>query len=487
MSSSLRSRFRSLGLGLAGAFAGAVFRRALYPVLGPLAPGVAFVPFILAAAWFGGTSAGIIATVAGYAAARFFFNFTPLNGPLANSVQAILFLAAGWAISWLTDSLRQTKERAEENQRRAVTILASVTDGLIGLNREFQVGYLNAAAERLLGRLGGNALGEPLQSKLQPAMEQRAQLSFEYRDSKSSVWLEVHAYPDETGGLSVLLRDISERKKIEQSMAEANRALEQSNAQLQQFAYVAAHDLSEPLRNLMGHSEIIANRYGDFLGEEGREMLGVTVNAARRMQALVDDLLIYCQVVGQDEDRYAVVDCDAVLSFLRGNFSQQLSACGGQISWDHLPALRAPESRVMQLFQNLLGNALKYRSEKAPVVHISAFHENEEWIFSIQDNGLGVAPRYQEEIFGLFRRLHGRDIPGTGLGLAICKRIVEHYGGRIWVKSEEGHGSNFCFSFPDSRVESSTKTEDPLVSPPPAAAPAPKGPALDASTCKHLT
>jgi len=464
MSSYLRNRFQSLGLGLAAAICGAALRRALYPVQGPLAPGVAFVPFIIGAAWFGGTGAGIIATAVGYGLARFFFNFTPLHGTLANSVQAILFLGAGWTISWLTDSLRQAKARAELDRRRAVTILASVTDGLIGLNREFQVGYLNAAAERLLGRLGGDALAEPWRSKLRPAMEQRTQLSFEYRDPKSSVWLEVHAYPDETGGLSVLLRDISERKQIEQSMAEANRALEQSNAQLQQFAYVAAHDLSEPLRNLMSYSALIANKYGQALGEEGREMLDIAVNGARRMQALVDDLLIYCQVAGQDEDCHLAVDCDAVLSFLQGNFSQLLAECGGKISWGHLPGLRAPESQVMQLFQNLVSNALKYRGEKPPVVHVTASHENEEWVFSVQDNGIGIAPQYQDEIFGLFRRLHGRDIPGTGLGLAICKRFVEHYGGRIWVKSEEGQGSTFFFSFPDSRVEPATKTANSVLS-----------------------
>lgn len=122
------------------------------------------------------------------------------------------------------------------------------------------------------------------------------------------------------------------------------------------------------------------------------------------------------------------------------------------MSWGQLPGLYASESQVIQVFQNLIGNALKYRSDKPPLVQISASVRADEWVFAIQDNGIGIASQHQEEIFGLFRRLHGRDIPGTGLGLAICKRIVEHYGGRIWVESEEGVGSTFYFSFPESRV-----------------------------------
>jgi len=454
MTSLIRRRLQSLGLGLAAAICGAALRLALYQVLGPLAPGLAFVPFVIAAAWFGGTGAGAVATVAGYALARSLYGVTPLD-PWAEALRGFLFLSAGLTISLLTDSLRQARVLAERDRRRAATILASVTDGLIGLDDKFRLAYLNTAAQSMVSQSCGDLLGEPLCSKLQPAMQQRAKESFEYRDPKSNRWLEVHAYPDELGGLSVLLRDVSERKQTEQSMAETNRALERSNRELQQFAYVAAHDLREPLRNLMSYSELITQRYGELLGPDGRDLLGFAIGGARRMQTLVDDLLVYCQVVAQDQDGYPAVDCDAVLSFLLGNFSPLLSGCGGQISWSRLPRLHVPESQVMQLFQNLIGNALKYRSDRPLRVSISAVQLGEEWEFSIQDNGIGIAPQYQEEIFGLFRRLHGRDIPGTGLGLAICKRIVEHYGGRIWVTGQEGQGSTFHFSFPESRVDAS--------------------------------
>lgn len=453
MNSTLRSRLQSLGLGLAAAVCGAALRFALSWILGPIAPGVAFVPFVIAAAWWGGVGAGTIATTAGLGLAWFFFGLAASqNGFFAEAARVFLLLLAGWGISWLTHSLRQAKLRAEQERRHAATILASVTDGLIGLNSEFRLAYLNAAAENLLKRACGDPLGEPLRSKLRPAMQGRVKLSFEFRDQKSNQWLEVHAYPDDLGGLSVLLRDIAERKQSEQAMAEANRALERSNAELQQFAYVAAHDLREPLRNLMSHSELIVERHGDALGEEGRELMNTAVQGARRMHALIDDLLIYCQAVGKDDRRYGAVDCDAVLSFLRGNFSPMLAECGGKMSWGQLPGLYASESQVIQVFQNLIGNALKYRSDKPPLVQISASVRADEWVFAIQDNGIGIASQHQEEIFGLFRRLHGRDIPGTGLGLAICKRIVEHYGGRIWVESEEGVGSTFYFSFPESRV-----------------------------------
>jgi len=457
MTSPVRRHFQSLGLGLVAALCGGILRLALIPVLGPVAPGLAFVPFVIAAAWFGGTGAGLVAIISGYALARAFFGVPALDSIWAEGLREFLFLAVGWTISWLTDSLRQARVRGEQDRRRAATILASVTDGLIGLDAEFRLTYLNPAAESLVFRSCGDPLGEPLQSKLRPAMQQRAKLSFEYRDQKSNRWLEVHAYPDELGGLSVLLRDISERKQTEQSMAETNRALERSNSELQQFAYVAAHDLREPLRNLMSYSELITQRYGAVLGPDGRDLLSFAVGGARRMQALVDDLLTYCQVVahGQD-DRYPDVDCDAVLSFLLGSFSPLLAQCGGQISWSQLPRLHVSESQVMQLFQNLIGNALKYRSDQPLRVNISAVHQGEDWVFSIQDNGIGIAPRHQEEIFGLFRRLHGQNIPGTGLGLAICKRIVEHYGGRIWVTGQEGQGAAFHFTIPESRVEATS-------------------------------
>jgi signal transduction histidine kinase len=461
MNSSWPSRIRSLGLGLAAVVCGTALRLLLYPVLGPLAPGVAFIPFVIGAAWFGGTAAGSVAAVVGYLVARYLFNITaPMAGPLSEGLRALLFLLAGWGISWLTHSLRAAKIRAERERRHAATILASVSDGLIGLDPEFRLTYLNATAETLLGCTRGDLLAEPLRTKVGPAMQQRAKLSFEYRDQRSGGWFDVHVYPDEQGGLSILLRDIAERKEAEHAMAEANRALERSNSELQQFAYVAAHDLREPLRNLMTYNELISRKFGEALGEEGRELLDNTVQGARRMRDLVDDLLVYCQAVGQGEGAFAAaVDCDAVLSFLLANFSPLLAECNGKVSWGTLPSLYASESQVMQLFQNLVGNALKYRSERPPEVHISAARRDEEWIFSIKDNGIGIAPQYREEIFGLFRRLHAPDIPGTGLGLAICKRIVDHYGGRIWVEAEEGNGSTFFFSFPESKVQESAGPE----------------------------
>ena len=457
MSSFWRSRFLNLGLGLAAAVCGLALRSVLYPVLGPLAPGVAFVPFVIAAAWFGGTGAGVVASLAGYALARYLFGISaPLAGPASEGVRLVLFLLSGTAISWLTDALRTARKRAEHERRHAATILASVSDGLIGLDREFRLTYMNGAAEKLLGR---DPLTEPLESRLRAPMKQRTKLSFEYHDAKSNRWFDVHAYPDEQGGLSVLLRDIGERKQAEEAMAEANRALERSNAELQQFAYVAAHDLREPLRNLMTYNELIARQFGEAIGSEGRRLLNTTVQSARRMRDLVDDLLVYCQVVGQGESTFAAVDTDAVLSFLLGNFSPLLAECGGQLTWDRLPDLYMSESQVMQLFQNLLGNAIKYRSARPPTVHISAVYAKEEWIFSVRDNGVGVAPEHREEIFGLFRRLPAPDIPGTGLGLAICKRIVEHYGGRIWVEAQEGQGSTFYFSFPEAQVQEPARSK----------------------------
>jgi PAS domain S-box-containing protein len=242
--------------------------------------------------------------------------------------------------------------------------------------------------------------------------------------------------------------DVTERKAAENELQRVNDELRRANADLQQFAYAAAHDLQEPLRNIALYAQLLAMRYEGQLDEQGDEILAATRDSAVRMQMLVQDLLTYAHVAGGDRAA-AAVDCNAVLQAALRNLDAAIVESGAVVTSGPLPEIRAHESNMIEVFQNLIGNAIKYRGPRLPRIHVSAEQQSGVWIFSISDNGMGIPPEYQDRIFGVFKRLHGREIAGTGIGLAICKRIVERYGGRIWVESAgEGKGATFRFTIP---------------------------------------
>src|SRR5579885_2913649 len=242
--------------------------------------------------------------------------------------------------------------------------------------------------------------------------------------------------------------DVTERKVAENELQRVNEELRRANADLQQFAYAAAHDLQEPLRNISLYTQLLAMRYEGQLDEQGDEILAATRDSALRMQMLVQDLLTYAYVAGGDRAA-APVDCNAVLQSALKNLEAAIAESGAVVTSGPLPEIRAHESNMLEVFQNLIGNAIKYRGLTPPRIHVSAEQQSGVWTFSISDNGMGIAPEYQDRIFGVFKRLHGREIAGTGIGLAICKRIVERYGGRIWVESAgEGQGTTFRFTIP---------------------------------------
>jgi len=246
--------------------------------------------------------------------------------------------------------------------------------------------------------------------------------------------------------------DITANKRTEKSLWLANRSLERSNADLEQFAYAAAHDLQEPLRNLIGYTELIAKRHGSKLDADGVSLLDVVMASGARMQTMIRDLLAYCQAVDPAERPLHLTDANGVVETVLADLRGSLEKCSGSVKCDALPSVRIPEAQLLQVFQNLISNAVKYRTSEPPQICVSASHRMDEWVFLVQDNGIGIKPEYAERIFGLFRRLHGVEIPGTGIGLAICKRIIDHYGGRIWVESREGAGSTFYFALPEAMV-----------------------------------
>ena len=254
-----------------------------------------------------------------------------------------------------------------------------------------------------------------------------------------------HAMRKEDGYISIWIgssTEIHEQKEKEE-------ALRRANDDLQQFAYAASHDLQEPIRNVAVYSEIIARRYRDQpLDAEGQQYLGFLREGGRRLATLINDLLAYTRA-GMMEVQGTPVDSTMVLSDSLSSLAEAVRESDAKVTSDVLPQVYIGEAHLQQVFQNLIGNALKYRGPEAPHIHISAARSGAMWCFSVRDNGIGIDPKYKETIFGVFKRLHhDRTYAGTGIGLAICQRVVERYGGRIWVESELGKGATFFFTIP---------------------------------------
>lgn len=240
--------------------------------------------------------------------------------------------------------------------------------------------------------------------------------------------------------------ELDERRKAEHLMAQYAGDLARSNAELEQFAYVASHDLQEPLRMVASFTQLLGKRYRGKLDADADEFIGFAVDGSTRMQRLLNDLLAYSRV-GTRSKPFAAVECDSVLSDALANLKPAIEESGARVTHEPLPIVRGDEVQLIQLFQNLLGNAAKFRGHEPLQVHISAELQDGDWVFAVRDNGIGIAPEQQERIFLIFQRLHHRsEYPGTGIGLALCKRIVERHGGRIWVESEVGKGTTFYFT-----------------------------------------
>lgn len=245
-----------------------------------------------------------------------------------------------------------------------------------------------------------------------------------------------------------IVRDVTERRRVEQKLREQAKELQRSNAELEQFAYVASHDLQEPLRAVAGSCQFIERKLGHSLEPDVLEFLGFAVDGAKRMQELIHDLLAFSRI-GRSM-RVDKVDLNHVLARVKVNLAEQLRETGTTLHMTHLPSIKGDASQLVQLFQNLLSNAMKFRSKEAtPEIKITWQASGPYATFAVADNGIGIPATQQDRIFILFQRLHHRDeYPGTGIGLAICKKIIESHGGKIWVESELNRGSTFSFTLP---------------------------------------
>lgn len=275
------------------------------------------------------------------------------------------------------------------------------------------------------------------------------------------------------------IRDISERKRAEEQRTRAEEKVRQLNAHLEelnthleervverteellrsneelaQFAYVASHDLQEPLRTVSVYTQLLAKRNGHVLQGEAQHFMDYIMENAQRMENLIHYLLDFSRIDGRGADHFTWISCDAALSEASSNLKARIEETGTVIVRDPLPCVQGDPVQLTRLFQNLTINSIKYSKPKVPPrICVSARRSGDEWLISVKDNGIGIEPQYAEKVFGIFKRLHGRENPGTGMGLAICKKIVQRHGGRIWVESEIDAGATFCFTLPACRQD----------------------------------
>lgn len=366
---------------------------------------------------------------------------------------------------------RALRAEAEAARQRSAAILASISDGFIALDRDWRFTYVNEEAERSLGRtrneltgkvyweLFPQTLGTNVETQFRRAMEQGHLVQFENYYEPWRRWFEIRVYPAKDEGVSVFFHDITPRKRAEDAIRESNRALQAANADLERFANSVSHDLREPLRTISIYCELLHREYAGRIDSRADEMIAACMEGARRMSALIDDLLDYARATSGRDEPAETCSLEPALHAVLLNLQAAIAETAASVTHDPLPEIRMGAAHAQLLFQNLVGNALKYRRAEPPKIHVGARREGD-WVFSVQDNGIGIAPEHRDSVFVMFKRLHSASrYSGTGLGLTICKKLVERYGGRIWFESEPGVGTTFFFSIPDRAGETSRQAE----------------------------
>ncbi len=368
----------------------------------------------------------------------------------------------------------EQRKKAEDERALRDRSINSATNGILiadARQPDMPTVYCNAAFEKITGYTTKEVLGqncrflqgtdhhqaglEAIREAIRQGTEAKAELR-NYRKDGSLFWNELYIAPvkDQRGRLTHFIgiqTDITQRKHQEIELAHKTRELAHSNAELQQFAYVASHDLQEPLRMVASYTRLLGERYRGKLDKDADEFIGYAVDGATRMQRLIRDLLEYSRV-GSENKSFEKTDCKLVFQQTMHNLSTSIQEHHAEVTHDPLPTVHANPTHLTQVFQNLIGNALKFKGDSPSKIHVEARPLPDGWEFSVRDNGVGIPADQLDRIFSIFQRLHGQsEYPGTGIGLAICKRIVEKYGGKIWAVSEPGKGSIFYFTLTTPR------------------------------------
>jgi PAS domain S-box-containing protein len=387
--------------------------------------------------------------------------------PLENA-EGILVTAAIRDIS----VRKAAEEHLAQMEGRYRGLLEAAPDAMVVVNQAGEIVILNLQAEKQFGYYRDELLGQQVKNIIPEGFAERLitdgtrtaadalaqqigtgiELAGRRKDG-SEFPIEIMLSPLENAEgilVTAAIRNITERRKSEVHLVKTAEELKRSNDQLEQFAYVASHDLQEPLRMVASYTQLLSRRYEGRLDSDADEFIAYAVDGCNRMQGLIRDLLAYSRS-GTETKLLREVSAETALHEALANLHVTIEESNAIVTHDLLPALTTDDTQLVQVLQNLIGNAIKYRGAATPHVHVSAKKNGgKEWIFSVRDNGLGIAPQYFERIFIIFQRLHGRqEFNGTGIGLAICKKIVERLGGRIWVESQPEKGSTFYFSLPE--------------------------------------
>ena len=474
--------WKQTGVVLTAVSLSALLAFALQPYLQGQAHFLPFTLAIIASAWYGGLIAGLAATILSFLTADFFFvdptfHFLPIHA--VHVALFGLYLVVGVSISVLQNALSRsnarlsdTLEQLQQAMQRFELATQQAEIGVHEYSPKEQKQIWTQEMEHLFGIQPGTFEGtfddwvrrihsedrERIVAERTACIESRQRdWKYEYRarmPDGSVRWLEGRSrlFFSASGDLTQILGvniDVTERRNLEQTLREHSERLTRSNEELEWFAYAVSHDLKEPLRGITAMTELFLQRTHGNVDKESLDLLNVVLSSAERMRRLIQEILELARVNNASSNTSSEVDAGSILHLAIRDLAQTIQESGAKISADSLPVVRANDAQLLRLFHNLLSNAMKYRGQETPRIHVSASSATGEWIFCVSDNGIGIEPAYHERIFEMFRRLHSAsEYEGTGLGLAICKRIVQRHNGRIWVDSQVGKGSRFYFALP---------------------------------------
>ncbi|MCK5561724.1 MAG: PAS domain S-box protein, partial [Thermoplasmata archaeon] len=363
------------------------------------------------------------------------------------------------------------EEALRESEEKYRTLMDNISDIVVEIDSQGHLTYVSPQIYDVFGFKPDEVVGKNMYEFIHPddlektievteeAIQGGKLLRFEYRSKhKAGHYVNqsgIGRIIKKNGDFKIVgvLRDITDKKRAEEDLNRTLAELERSNKELEQFAYIASHDLQEPIRMVASYLQLLERRYKDKLDLEAHEFIDFAVDGAKRMQYLINDLLAYSRVSTKGKE-FRPTNAEDILNQVLSDLGLMIEDSGASVTHDKLPLLQADDAQLGQIFQNLLGNSLRFHGKESPQVHVSADKQDNEWIFSVKDNGIGIDPQYGDRPFMIFQQLHTMDeYPGTGIGLAVCKRIVERHKGRIWFDSEPGKGTTFYFSIPITEGE----------------------------------